>query len=152
MADYVKESELVAYCGIYCRLCDYFAGKIRDSAGQLLDIVKRHGELELFADSAKAFDFENFTDGLEWLYNEVSPCVGACKGGGGWGECPIRKCCVGKKVRFCYECSQFPCSTLEKFPKRIETLNEMKRLGLESWIKKQLEKPLLLLQKTHLKE
>jgi len=141
MADYVKESELVAYCGIYCRSCDYFTGRIRDSAGQLLDIVKKHGELKLFADSTKAFDFENFAKGLEWLYNEISPCVGACKGGGGWGECPIRKCCVDKKVRFCYECSQFPCDTLEKFSKRIETLNEMKKLGLESWIKKQLEKP-----------
>ncbi|MBE0520243.1 DUF3795 domain-containing protein [Candidatus Bathyarchaeota archaeon] len=138
MSDYEKESELVAYCGIYCRLCDYFTGRIRDSARDLLGIVKKHGELKLFADTAKAFDFENFVKGLEWVSKEISPCVGGCRGGGGWRDCPMRKCCIERGIRFCYECNDFPCETL-KFPKRVDELNEIKKMGLESWIKQKLE-------------
>ena len=139
MSDYEKESELVAYCGIYCRLCDYFTGRIRDSAGNLLDIARRHGELKLFADTSRAFDFENFVKGLEWLSKEISPCVGGCRGGGGWADCPFRKCCSKRGLRFCYECGEFPCEVLEKYPKHIAELREIKKTGLEGWIKKKLE-------------
>ena len=139
MSDYEKESELVAYCGIYCRLCDYFTGRIRNSARNLLDVVKSHGELKLFADTAKAFDFDNFVKGLEWISKEISPCVGGCKGGGGWEECPFRKCSIEKGLTFCYECSDFPCETLKKYPKHIQELNRIRKLGLEGWIRKKLE-------------
>lgn len=139
MADYVKESELVAYCGTYCRLCDYFTGRIRNSARDLLEIVREHGELKLFADTVKALDYENFVKGLEWLSKEISPCVGGCRGGGGWGDCPFRKCCSEKGLRFCYECDEFPCEVLKKYPRHIEELSEIKKMGLENWIKKKLE-------------
>lgn len=139
MSNYEKESELVAYCGIYCRLCDYFTGRIRNSARNLLEITRRHNELKLFADTSKAFDYENFVKGLEWISQEMSPCVGGCRGGGGWGDCPIRKCCDEKGVRFCCECSEFPCQVLEKYPKRVEELNGIKKAGLECWIKKNLK-------------
>jgi len=138
MSDYKKESELIAYCGIYCRLCDYFTGKIRNSARNLLSVVSTHSELKRFADTAKAFDFENFVKGLNWLSEESSPCVGGCRGGWGWGDCPLRKCCVEKGVRFCYECVDFPCETLKRFPKRVEHLSQLKQEGLESWIKRKL--------------
>lgn len=143
MSEYEKESELVAYCGIYCRLCDYYTGRIRDSANDLLEVVKSHGELKLFADTAKAFDFENFMKGLRWLCNEFSPCVGGCRGGGGWRACPLRKCCIEKDVKFCYKCNDFPCETLKNYPKRVDELNEIKETGLESWIKQKLERTLV---------
>jgi len=143
MSDYEKESELVAYCGIYCRLCDYYTGRIRDSARNLLEIVKSHGELKLFADTAEAFDFENFVKGLEWISDEISPCVGGCRGGGGWGDCPLRKCCIEKGVKFCYECNDFSCETLKNFPKRVDELDEIKKIGLESWIKQKLDQTLV---------
>ena len=143
MSDYEKESELVAYCGIYCRLCDYYTGRIRDSARNLLEIVESHGELKLFADTAKAFDFENFVKGLEWISDEISPCVGGCRGGGGWGDCPLRKCCIEKGVKFCYECNDFSCETLKNFPKRVDELDEIKKIALESWIKQKLQQTLV---------
>jgi hypothetical protein len=138
MGDYGKESDLVAYCGIYCRLCDYFSGRIRASARDLLEVAKKHSELRLFADASEDFDYENFMKGLEWFSREVSPCVGGCKGGGGWGDCPIRKCCMKKELKACYECDSFPCETLKEYPKRIEELNDIKKMGLEDWIKKRL--------------
>jgi hypothetical protein len=60
-----KESENVAYCGIYCRLSDYYTGRIRDSARDLLDVVKRHEELKLFAEASKTVDYGNLVLGLE---------------------------------------------------------------------------------------
>lgn len=139
MSDYKKESELIAYCGIYCRLCDYYTGRIRDSVRDLLEIVKSHGELKLFADTAKAFDFENFVKGLEWLSNETSPCIGGCRGGGGWGDCPFRKCCIEKGLKFCFECEDFPCDTVKQYGNRVKALNEIKKLGVENWIRRQLK-------------
>ena len=139
MSNYEKESELVAYCGIYCRECDYFTGRIRDSARDFLEVTKKHGELKLLADTAEAFDFENFVRGLEWLSKEMTPCVGACRGGGGWGDCPFRKCCTEKQLRFCYECNKYPCDVFQEYPKRVEELNEIRKMGLEDWIKKQLK-------------
>jgi hypothetical protein len=127
-----KESENVAYCGIYCRLCDYCTGRIRDSARDLLDVVKRHGELKLFAEADK------IVDGLEWLSAEFSPCVGGCRGGGGWRDCPIRKCCVEKRVGFCYQCASFPCETLKNFPRKVEELEQIKKMGLKDWVEKKL--------------
>lgn len=139
MSSYEKESELVAYCGHYCRLCDHFTGRIRDSARDLLEIARNHSELKLFDDTSKAFDFENLVKGLEWLSEEISPCVGGCRGGGGWGDCPFRKCCSEKGLRFCYECGEFTCEVLEEYPRHIEELNEIKEIELETWIKKKLE-------------
>jgi len=139
MSGYKKETELVAYCGIYCRLCDYYTGRIRGSARNLLEIVKTHDELKLFAETAKTFDFENFVKGLEWLSNEFSPCIDGCRGGGGWGDCPIRKCCIERGVRFCYECGDFPCETLKNFPKKVERLDEIKKIGMKNWIEKKLK-------------
>lgn len=141
MSSFEHEANLVAYCGIYCRHCDYFTDKIREPAKKLLETVEKHSELKLFAEHAKGFSYEDFVKGLKWMSAEFTPCIGACKGGGGWGDCPIRKCCIDKNAHFCYECKQFPCDTLKKFPNRIEILNEMKQLGLENWIKKQLQHP-----------
>jgi hypothetical protein len=139
MSDYEKEGNLVAYCGIYCRLCDYFTGRIRDSARDLLALTEKHTELKLFGETTKAFDYDSFVEGLKWLSKETAPCVGGCRGGGGWKDCPFRKCCGEKGLRVCYDCSEFPCEVLGKYPKRVEELSQIKQSGLENWIEKRLE-------------
>lgn len=120
-------------------MCDYFTGRIQNSARDLLEIARKHTEFKLFADTSKALDYENLVKGLEWLSQETSPCVGGCRGGGGWGDCPIRKCCGKKALGFCYECQEFPCEVLEKYPQRIGELTEIRKIGLKGWIKKNLE-------------
>mgnify|MGYP002155000190 CR=1 FL=1 len=139
LSDYEKESELIAYCGLYCRLCDYYTGRIRDSARRLLEVVEKHSELKIFAEASKAFDFEDFVKGVKWLSSEMSPCVGGCRAGGGWGDCPLRRCCVERGLRFCFECENFPCDVVRRYRNRVELLNEIKGLGVENWIKKRLE-------------
>jgi hypothetical protein len=138
MTRYEKEKELIAYCGIYCRLCDYYTGKIREAAGQLLSLVKKHKELKLFAEVEKAYNFEEFVKGLKWINERLTPCVGGCRGGGGWTECPMRKCCIERGFDFCYECPDFPCQTIQKYPRLVENLRELRRIGVEEWIKRRL--------------
>ena len=139
MSRYESERDHVAYCGIYCRLCDYFTGRVRASARDTLEVTRRHGELRLFADTSKAFDYDEFAKGLEWLSKEISPCVGGCRGGGCWEDCPFRKCCREKELKFCFECDAFPCEVLSKYPKHIEELSRIKEVGLENWIRERLE-------------
>jgi len=139
LSGYEKESELIACCGLYCRLCDYYTGKIRDSARRLLEVVEKHTELKIFAETSKAFDFEDFVRGVKWLSYEMSPCVGGCRAGGGWRDCPLRKCCIERGLRFCFECESFPCEIVKRYRNRVELLHEIKELGAENWIRKQLE-------------
>jgi len=141
MRKYEEELKLIGYCGIYCRLCDYFTGKFREVGRQALEIVEKHPELKIFAEYSKEFNYEDFVKGLRWLSTQIGPCIGACRGGGGWSECPLRKCCIEKGFTFCYECNAYPCKIIkEQLPKAEERLNELKRLGIEKWVKKQLEK------------
>ena len=113
MKQYDGESRLVGLCGIYCRMCDYFTGRIRNTARALLGIVRDHPELKIFANSSHSCDYENLLKGLEWLSTDVAPCIGGCKGGGGWEDCPVRRCCLERGMQFCYQCSDFPCKALE---------------------------------------
>ena len=136
-----KEAELVAYCGLYCRTCDYFTGKLVEAARQALEVIERHGELKIFAEETGAFDYEELLRGLRWIARELGPCVGACRGGGGWGDCPVRRCCIERGVRFCYECDEFPCAAIKQLRGCEERLREIRRIGLEAWIKRQLGLP-----------
>ena len=44
-----------------------------------------------------------------------------------------------RRVDFCFECSEFPCKILEEFsPHVVDRLREIKELGIENWIKRQL--------------
>lgn len=55
MSLYKMEKRLIAYCGIYCRTCDWYNGTIRNSAKKLLEIVEKHGELKAVAEMEKSF-------------------------------------------------------------------------------------------------
>ena len=133
----------VAYCGNYCRTCHWYTDALRKPALQLLDLVKGHFEVVDWIDY-KGGSSEETIKGLEILSN--SACTFNCKGVGGWGDCPVRKCCVVKHIDFCFECPEFPCErnwggksehadvfTADK----IKRLQRMKENGVEEWIKRQ---------------
>jgi hypothetical protein len=58
-------------------------------------------------------------------------------------DCTILECCVHKRgLEFCSQCSDFPCAMLEKWgseyehhTKALENLREMKKQGVEDWLK-----------------
>ncbi|MEM2103218.1 MAG: DUF3795 domain-containing protein [Candidatus Bathyarchaeia archaeon] len=134
----------VAYCGNYCRTCYWYTDALRKPATQLLDLIKSHFELAGWI-NAQGSNAEQTIKGLEIL--SKTACAFKCKGGSGWGDCPVRKCCITKGVDFCFECSEFPCTLWDEKGKyahvfnrtKIERLQKMKELGVEEWIKKQWE-------------
>jgi len=133
----------VGYCGVYCRTCHWYTDALRKPAAQLLDLVKSHFEVRGWI-NYKGGNSNATIQGLEIL--SKCACPFNCKGGGGWSDCPVRKCCVAKRVDFCFECAEFPCernwgdksehANVFTIPK-IKRLQEMKEIGVEEWIKKQ---------------
>ena len=64
------------------------------------------------------------------------------------GPCKIKHCAVEKKVRYCFECDEFPCSKLAPAADKADILPHntklfnlcmIKKIGLEDFIKKSLE-------------
>lgn len=139
-----RENE-VGYCGQYCRACHWYTDAMRKPAAQLLELVKKHVEVAGWI-NYKGGNSKETMKGLEIL--SKSACAFNCKGGGGWGGCPVRKCCVEKGFDFCFECQEFPCEGIwgEKSQhanvftaNKIKRLQEMKETGVEEWIRKQWE-------------
>lgn len=134
----------VAYCGEYCRTCYWYTDALRRPAEQLLNLVKAHFEVAGWI-NYKGGDSESTIKGLEIL--SKCACAFNCKGGGGWDDCPVRKCCIAKSIDFCFECSEFPCANWDEKGKHANVFNktkkkrlqEMKEIRVEEWIKKQWE-------------
>jgi hypothetical protein len=135
----------VGYCGCYCRTCHWYSDAMRKPATQLSELVKANFEVALWINEKGGSSAETLK-GLEIL--SKGACFFNCKGGGGWGNCPVRKCCVGKGFDVCLECPEFPCERNwgEKSKHanvftaaKIKRLQEMKEIGVEEWIKKQWE-------------
>ena len=103
-----QESELVAYCGLYCVACEIYQGKVRDAAlilRKALDTnpcLQRVMVRERLPDAQKVFSF---------LIKRFGQC-GGCRRGGGDPYCNIRKCCEAKGLSFCIECDKVTCEEL----------------------------------------
>jgi hypothetical protein len=123
------ENWAVAYCGLNCAKCDmYEAGHGNE---------KKRGEI------------------LAWFKQErnkiLKPEQITCEGCRGplnahWSEdCKMMLCAKNKKVQYCFQCSEFPCSILNAFAsdgavhhkKTVENLHRMKRIGVDAWIAEQ---------------
>lgn len=133
----------IGYCGCYCRTCHWYSDVMRKPAKQLLELVKVNFEVGLWINEKGGSSVETLK-GLEIL--SKSACSFNCKGGGGWGGCPVRKCCVAKGFYACFECPEFPCERnwgekrvhANVFTNaKIKRLQEMKEIGVEEWLKKQ---------------
>lgn len=129
------EKNLVGYCGVYCRKCDYYTGSLRDAARRLLTFVERHGELRKAAEM-EGMEYDTFARFLRWL-STSELCLG-CRAGGGWEECPIRRCAVEKGVEGCYACPEYPCILYEEHPQFKEFVETIKAVGLDKYVEESL--------------
>lgn len=144
-----KEHAFISCCGNhYCAFCDYYKGTMVDAAKNLLTFAEKYGSLRLIAQGGNACNFDEFMKGLRWLASHDEPCKG-CRFGGGWSwwpNCPVRDCTIQKGIDFCYQCEDFPCRKLQEEPlldrkkRMIEVNNQMKTMGLESWMQHLMEK------------
>ncbi len=139
------DAKSVSYCARYlCSLCGYHRGIFTEPAKRLYNLAQSYKSLRLIAGLDKTFDFDEFMKGLEWLASHEEPCKG-CHMGGGWSwwpDCPVRICCAGKGIDFCYHCPEFPCNTLKEEPLKerkqivIKANQQLRQVGLKKWIQK----------------
>ena len=109
----------VAYCGLYCGDCIIRIGKLAISAQQLLSQMIKpefkklaEGLPKVMPDTFEALkDYQTCVRVLESMVH--IDCYKICKDGGGSTDCPIRSCCLKKKLAGCWLCDEFEaCKTL----------------------------------------
>ncbi len=92
--------KLVAPCGIDCGIC----------------------ELHICKDNPQLFDYL-LANGIP---EEKIPCKGCREIEGDCPalvkKCPTYKCISEKRISFCFECDEFPCTKLQPTADRAETL------------------------------
>ena len=135
---YEEEKRMyVSFCGSYCHTCDWFTGKIKNTAKRMLQIVEEYDGFKRILKGK--VDPKDLVEGLR-LLSETSICSG-CKAERR-ERCEIVKCCTEKGFDHCDECTEFPCKTLKENPgvikfHTIENLQEMRKIGIQRWIDKQ---------------
>jgi hypothetical protein len=117
--------QMTAPCGLDCFNCAvYFAGTNDD----IRKVVAEKLGIPMEIASCKGCRNEN----------------GTIRAIGKNEPCKVYKCITAKKVDFCFECSDFPCSNLQPFadqasarPHNIKVFNccLIKKMGLEKWAK-----------------
>ena len=146
-----QESELTAYCGLYCGDCIRYRSKAADLARDLLSELQdtefnRYAEIK--SGSAKQSDavkqFEHYRECCEALEAITAlQCNKPCRVGGGCPtfSCEILKCCRSRGFEGCWQCDEFEsCGKFETL-KSIhgdspqENLKKIKDLGLDRWAK-----------------
>jgi hypothetical protein len=122
--------ELIGICGIYCGTCPrYLAPRDNDIAY----LKKASQESGLPMEAIRC-------DGC--LSNNVFPACRDCRHG-------FRRCAGEKKVTWCFQCPDLPCSRLLGFlpihvvngishhARLIQELEYMKEQGIKKWLEKQ---------------
>lgn len=141
----VGNSELLAYCGLYCGTCPDYTQSIANLASELKDELDRCKIAKAAPAMAKipklkAFGYyEQFYELLETM--KELRCSGPCKKGGGNPDCEIKLCARKNGFDGCWECGSFEgCAklkVLEQFddPVYAENLRRVKEIGLEKFMK-----------------
>jgi hypothetical protein len=111
----MNKKDLTSPCGLDCFNCPIYTGNIQEA-------IK-----------------------AEIVPKLAVPCQGCLEQKGncpGCRDCETYVCVIGKGLRFCYECDQFPCSKLQPaadgadfFPHNLKVYNlcRMKAVGVEIW-------------------
>ncbi|NQV19386.1 MAG: DUF3795 domain-containing protein [Armatimonadetes bacterium] len=135
------DSNLLAYCGLYCGDCAGYSGEIADRAKDLENVIEKY-KFELTAKSMFSKELKDYDEFLRKLkFISGLKCSEICREREiGSTNCEIRKCCIGKGFYACYECEDF--EICEKF-KALEELHKdscaknlkaIKEIGLKNWI------------------
>lgn len=119
----------LSFCGLNCAVCDMYRAS--------------HGDSSLHEEVVKWFQ-ENIDPKITYVSCEK------CRGPSDkcWtDDCKFRECATEKGHEYCFQCDEFVCDKLDAFAKdgaphharTVENLKEMKKRGLDAWIKSQKE-------------
>lgn len=136
----MSRSVLIGYCGVCCSHCGMQV-RVPKMAKELRRFVEAYGYGEWIEHITRDFDFENFTEGLQWFAN--SNCPG-CLQGGGMPNCEVKNCCIEKGLKNCYFCKEFLNCEKLSYQKETYKIDEnhrrIKHIGYENWLEEQEEK------------
>ena len=136
----MTNSDLIAYCGLYCGDCFGYQGKIADLARDLRKEL-RAAKFEKTAEVIPFKEFKHYKECYEVLGALVRlRCKRTCKGGGGPPFCKMRKCCQKKGIDGCWVCDEFETCKHLDFLKanhgdaHIKNLRILKKKGVEVFV------------------
>ena len=136
-----SDTHLIAYCGLYCKDCHRYNGKIPDLARDLRKELRR-SRYDKFAEFISSYSFgKDFKN-----YAECYKVLGAmekfrCRKGGGSPFCKIRKCCQRKELDGCWLCEKpKTCEKLDFLKPvhgdaHLKNLRAIKRKGKDGFVK-----------------
>ena len=138
-----EDSQLTAYCGIYCGDCIRYRSKAANLASELCAELERL-DFEKYAKvkSSSVKELARYREAMSVLAAIARlRCEEPCRlGGGGCGQpCDIKGCAQSKDIEGCWECDAFEeCRQfdfLEPFhgdtPK--QNLRAIRRHGIDKW-------------------
>lgn len=136
-----KNSELLAYCGLYCGDCAGYSGEIADAAQHLKETMERYKFQQtvkhLFPEELK--DFQALCEKIDFMTQLKCPKI--CRQRrADEVKCEIWKCCRNNGFFACHECSTFEtCSKLQKMTELhgdscLKNLRAVSEMGVDAWI------------------
>jgi hypothetical protein len=139
------DTDLLAYCGLYCGTCPDYTQSIANLAKDLKKELDRCRLAKAAPAMAKIPKFKAFMH-YEKFYALLETmmelrCVNPCKRGGGNPACAIKLCARKKRFEGCWQCKDFrKCEKLkaiEQFddPVYAKNLRRVKRIGVEQFLK-----------------
>ncbi|MHB0879117.1 MAG: DUF3795 domain-containing protein [Anaerolineae bacterium] len=134
------ESEpLIAYCGLYCDLCDQRT-RVPERAAALLHSL-RLADFEAWGRGYPGFaEFWHLLADLAVVRRERTCRSGHC----GAPDCAIRRCAQSKGLAVCVECGEYPCDRVRTLGRSEPTLlhdgARLREIGPEAWVAEQEER------------
>ncbi len=134
-----KVLKALAPCGLSCEKCfSYTGGHIAKHARALKELL---GNFDVYAERFTKLGLGVFADYPAFKvlleYFAKGDCLGCREGTCKYPNCGVAACYKAKKMRFCYECEEFPCKKTN-FDPHLETrwiaMNKrMKEVGPEAY-------------------
>jgi hypothetical protein len=137
-----EETDLLAYCGLYCGDCAGYSGDIAEAAQHLKQTVERYKfhqtAKHLFA--KELHDYESLRKMIDFMTQ--LKCPKPCRQKTvDEAKCEILKCCRQRGFYACHECTDFEsCNKLQPLSglhgeSCIKNLRAIKEMGIENWIR-----------------
>jgi hypothetical protein len=141
------DTNMIAYCGLYCEECPSYTGIIPDLARDLRKALRTYRYDKISGALAEMgypmFDvYKNYQAAYDVMGALVKMrCGKGCKGGGGNPFCKIRKCAQKQEYSGCWDCDGFKnCSKLDELlpthgDAHRKNVRIIKRKGVDGFLK-----------------
>ncbi|MHA2142670.1 MAG: DUF3795 domain-containing protein [Candidatus Thorarchaeota archaeon] len=137
-----KSDDSLSYCGLFCRGCGIYQGKVAkqiEGLQRILTSSKIGGRQSSLSEEEPVFKhYDKFEQVLEGIKGFFGGCAG-CRDGGGIPDCKARSCASVRGYQTCVDCIRMEsCSELETRPWALPALREIRDEGYESWLKQNM--------------